>query len=121
MRAINMEKPFPLKYEDKMISLEKLDVDGFAWKREDFLKFLEDQETSEFAILGGDVLSFEEGRLSYTYDNWTAPDRIKTESFNSFCKRTRDAALQYVRAYPPIDNVVFSPVITSETTAGWEA
>jgi hypothetical protein len=114
-----MEKNFPQEYQDKKITLESLKVGGFAWKREYILKFLQDPNTREFAVLGGDVLSYTNGKLAYTYDNWSAPERPRTEPFESFCQRTRDEALKYIRNYPEVDDVIFAPVVTSEVTAGW--
>ncbi len=114
-----MEKQLPEEFELKKISLSSLNVSGFAWTREDFLKFLEHPISSQFAILGGDVLLIQHGELSYTYDNWYVSDRQKTESFTDFCRRGHAEALRYLNAYPKKDNVVFSPTLTSEVTAGW--
>ncbi len=114
-----MEKQLPDEYESKKISLNSLNAIGFAWKREDFLKFLQDPISKEFAILGGDVLIFEQGALTYTYDNWFVSERPKTETFQTFCERAHAEALRYLLAYPKRDNVSFSPTLTSEVTAGW--
>ena len=116
-----MEKKLPKEFEEKRISLSSLNVGGFAWKREDLISFFEDPRSNEFAILGGDVLSYKNGKLSFTYDNWAAPERPRTEPFSSFCQRTKDTALQYIRSYPKDDDIIFSPFITSEVTAGWTA
>ncbi len=114
-----MEKKLPDEYESKKISLSTLNVFGFAWKREDFFKFLKDPISKQFAILGGDVLSVQNDKLSFTYDNWYISERLQTESFESFCNRTHTETLRYLATYPKKHNVVFSPTITSEVTAGW--
>lgn len=54
-----MEKKLPEIYEKKKINLNSLNLGGFAWTREDFLSFLHDPISEDFAILGGDVLSME--------------------------------------------------------------
>ena len=114
-----MEKQLPQEYEDRKISLSSLNVGGFAWKRADILSFLQDPRAKEFAVLGGDVLSYKEGKLTYTYDSWSAGERSRSESFDSYCYRARNEALKYLNSYPQDENIVFSPVITSEVTAGW--
>ena len=113
-----MEKSLPEEYERKKIPVT--DGLGFAWDKETFIRFLGDQSTEQFAILGGDVLALDSssGKYKCTYDSWSINRNGPTEDFSEYCKRSRIKAIEYVNKYPATETTVFAPVLTSEVTAG---
>jgi Immunity protein 40 len=117
-----MEKSLPEIYESKKMDLSSLGISGFAWDRESILKFLSDESTTDFVVLGGNVYLVESGAYKPANANWYVTHRGPTEAFKHYAERARARAKTYIEGYPkgPPD-VVFSPVITSEPTAGLKA
>lgn len=115
-----MEKKLPENIVTAAISLEESGISGIAFSKNDILDFFKSDEIDSFAILGGDVLKFNsiKNKYEYTYDNWYAPDRLIKESFPEFCKRCKESSIKYIEQYPDKEGVVFTPVLTSEITAG---
>ena len=76
------------------------------------LEFLRDEEVKGFAVLGGDVVLVENGKLSYTYDNWYTDSEVG-EAYEHYCARSRAYTLEYVLRYPSEKSVIFAPVMIS--------
>jgi hypothetical protein len=114
-----MKKTLPEKYEER-----KVIVDGglgFGWDRETMIEFLTDSDISDIAILGGDVLEFDDKAKKFktNYDNWFLDRNGSTESFADYCVRSRQKTLEYVMAYKKeFKRIIFAPVLSSEPTAG---
>jgi hypothetical protein len=115
-----MEKKIPDNIMATSIILDKSGISGIAFSKKDILDFLKGNDIDGFAMLGGDVLKFntEKNKYVYTYDNWYAPDRLIKESFSDFCERCKQSSIEYIEKYPNDEGIVYTPVITSEITAG---
>lgn len=114
-----MERKLSEKYLSRIKSINIEGVIGTVWDRELFLEFLQDAESNHYAILGGDLIKVTDGKMEYTYDNWSVKrDREPTESFERFVSRCKEEARLYIEAYPSEKNILFSPIMTSEVTAG---
>lgn len=81
------------------VSLEAEGVHNFGLDRQSALHALTKIRDLGYAILGGDVFEWHEGRLVHTYDNWCA-ERLHGESFTAFVGRSNDLATRYVSEYP---------------------
>ena len=113
-----MELKLSEKFSKHIRPLSIEGVSGSVWGRTLFLQFLEDSESDKFAILGGDIILEKDGKMEYTYDNWSVSERVPTESFADFAQRGIKTAKDYLTRYPDKDGVLFAPVMTSEVTAG---
>lgn len=82
--------------KQKAYSLKDIGVNEYAWKVEDVESVLELLMKKNIAILGGDVLKFDETNTpSYTYDNWSTLQN-DGESRTDFIVRSHKEAMQYV-------------------------
>ena len=54
-----MEKKIPDKYQQELLELNMPGVEGKAWSKELLLKFLDDNSSKDFAIVGGDVIEID--------------------------------------------------------------
>ena len=115
-----MEKQLPKEYENSKVILPNFGGFMFGWSKEIIIKFITDINTNSFVILGGDVLKVnkQNGFYEHTYDNWYVSKRAPKESFEDYAKRSREKALLYIQNYTSNEDIVFSPTITSEVTAG---
>lgn len=75
-------------------------VHAHAWPRDLLLEFIADEVSSSFVILGSDVISHKNGKMIYTYDNWSVDGRNISESFNDYCKGSLRVANEYLKKYP---------------------
>ena len=105
---------------DKLINLKESEMINFGWFRDTIIAFLNDPECDGYAVLGGDVLRFNitNNKYEYTYDSWYVPKRLLSESFENYCRRSQSVAKEYIESYPSTKDVIFSPVISTEVTAG---
>lgn len=112
-----MEQEIPEKYKNKMISIGE---GQFGWKKEDILEFLSDRCSDCFAVLGGDVLSYDSERQRYdcTYDSWHLERNGPQENFSDYCLRSQKKAIEYIQNYKTQNGILFVPVMTSEVTGG---
>ena len=108
----------PEKYRLKTIKVTIPGVIAFAWSKDLLLEFISDQISNDFAIIGGDVITTKNSKMSYTYDSWSSDPRTLNESLNEYRKRCSGTAREYIEKYPVTDDILFIPVITSETTTG---
>lgn len=113
-----MERPLPDKYSNQIKPIAMEGVKGFVWPKKLLLQFLNDEVCKGYAVLGGDVIRLVGSKMEYTYDNWGIDGRRQNESFENYCERSRLLSLDYIQKYPDSDDILFSPVITSEVTAG---
>lgn len=67
----------------------------YALKLYDVLSAIELLEISETAVLGGDILSDESGKLRYTYENWYC-QRQDNEEDADYSKRSCLIAREYI-------------------------
>jgi hypothetical protein len=92
---------------------------SYIWNRAILEAFIEDPKTSNIVLLGGDILEKDDsGRLNYTYDSWSVPGRSPTDSYEAYCKLSRENAREYLKIMRRGDNVFIVPVLTDEMTAG---
>lgn len=105
-----MERQISKKYMDYLIPIVVEGVDGFVWKKEQVLAFLNDGESNYFAVMGGDVLRVSiDGTMEYTYDSWSvSPSRHPQESFADFVNRCKTQTQKYVQEYTDQEDLVFS-------------
>ncbi|PIP93970.1 MAG: hypothetical protein COW00_02930 [Bdellovibrio sp. CG12_big_fil_rev_8_21_14_0_65_39_13] len=114
-----MEKKIPDKYQQELLELNMPGVEGKAWSKELLLKFLDDNSSKDFAIVGGDVIEIDEnGKMKYTYDNWGIDGRNIGESFHEYSGRCAVLTREYILNYPAKENTRFVPVMSSEVTTG---
>jgi hypothetical protein len=73
--------------------------DEVAWSRADALAVLACLVASDVAVLGGDVLHRSKGRTAHAYDNWYC-DRDSGKLWQTYVKRSRRVAEDYMRRYP---------------------
>jgi len=67
----------------------------FALGVDDSLHALSLIEVAKSAVLGGDILSDESGKLSYTYENWYC-QRMVSESEIDYRLRSYQVAREYI-------------------------
>ena len=115
-----MKKKIPDNIMQKSINLINYGMSGIAFTKDDLLNILKSDDILGFAILGGDVLKLnsEKNKYNYTYDNWSISSRLVKESFEDYCKRCLEESINYIEKYPADESIAFSPVLTSEITAG---
>jgi|GEM_PF-2765698 len=114
-----MQRPLSSRYRDYLREINIPGVSGLVWERELLLDFLNSDESSNYAILGGDVLRVVGGQMEYTYDNWfVSGKRHPSETFQNYVARCNARAVEYISAYPIKKGIVFSLVMSSEVTAG---
>ena len=71
--------------------------DELALKIDDALEAIESLQNTQSAILGGDILLDDLGKLTYTYENWYS-EKIPNESHIDYCNRSYDIASNYLHA-----------------------
>lgn len=71
-----------------------------AFNKENALKVLDALEGSNIAVLGGDVVRIDHGRLKYVYAQWNT-EMTGEETAVEFAKRSRLAAGDYVLRFDP--------------------
>src|SRR5688572_444350 len=79
----------------KAESLSALGVEELAWCPEDAFRVLELLQSTEIAVLGGDVYVKRSGKLEPSYENWYAehaPDEVPSE----FAIRSQSIAREYL-------------------------
>lgn len=114
-----MERALAKKYSEKLKKVSIPGVEGWTWDRELLLEFLNDkEECKNYVFFGGDVMKIDNGVMSFTYDNWYVSRRRVLEKFEDYAKRSIETAIDYVRKYPDVPNIVFNVCISSEITAG---
>jgi hypothetical protein len=67
----------------------------YALKLEDVFSAVDLLNTSNTAILGGDILSKKNGKLNYTYENWYCQQQDKEES-DKFISRSHLITREYI-------------------------
>jgi hypothetical protein len=114
-----MKKELSTKFKSKLIEINITGVTGYVWSKDLLLDFINDEESTRFAILGGDVIEIgSDGKMKYTYDNWGIDGRNIGESFHDYCKRCAALTREYIENYPTKENIRFIVVMTCEVTAG---
>ena len=62
-------------------------------------------------ILGGDVLEKnQEGSLELNGSGWFSERKGPSESYKSYCQRSREETLNYIKSYPK-EKVFFAPIL----------
>ncbi len=90
----------------KAIDLQSIGVKNMAWYHSDVLEVIANLDKSSCAILGGDVLSLQDGELKHNYDNWHS-EQQDAETWQKYAKRSRDESKDYVNNYPdPNDKTI---------------
>lgn len=83
--------------ENKGISLSEINPGsreyGLALK--DALDAIDLLESLHIPVLGGDILSNESGKLTYTYENWYS-QKQRDESDDEYVKRSSEEAKNYI-------------------------
>ena len=117
-----LKTKLPKTYEENAYKHPEHGFNGIAWTRETLEKFLEDPTVSKVVILGGDILQKDHNdRLNYTYESWAVSARSPTESYDSYCVRSREKAREYLKIMRNSEGVLIAPVLTDEATAGLHA
>lgn len=115
-----MQRKLSEKYYKRIRPIKIEGVSGFVWDKNTLLEFLDDAESDGYAILGGDVIRESDGKMEYTYDNWSIEkEREAPESFKDFVARCKDYTRQYISSYPISKGIVFAVVMSSDVTAGF--
>ncbi len=66
-----------------------------ALKVDDALQAIELLHNTQSAILGGDILSDDSGKLAYTYENWYC-EKLDNESQTDYVNRSYNIARNYI-------------------------
>ena len=108
----------PHSYEEllqiKGKPLKELGVAGSALVKGDALAAIDVLKGSQVAILGGDVLTFSGGKLSYAKANWYT-NRKTNEQLNDFLARSWSESEDYVKSFPdPEDGSILYALVVSE-------
>lgn len=74
-----------------------------ALNKEGALELLEALRDSSIAVLGGDVVCIDQGRLRYVYAQWSC-ERNAGETSAEFAKRSQHMAYEYVLNFCPAEN-----------------
>lgn len=116
-----MQKELSNIVHSKSIPLEKYNYYGLGFKKQDLIDLIIAGEFDDFAILGGDILIFNEIKSSIepSYSNWYAPERLKDQSFEDYKTLCKDITLNYLKNYQEKENEIVQPVYNSEVTAGF--
>jgi Immunity protein 40 len=69
--------------------------DEIALAINDALEAIELLEGTQSAILGGDILSDESGKLTYIYDNWYS-EKMDSESQEDYANKSYEIAKNYI-------------------------
>lgn len=91
-------KEIPDNLFNKSKSLTSLGVYSVCWSYADAIEVINFLYENNFAILGGDVISFSENKFKYTYDNWSV-DRKKLETDKMYLERSKNESLNYIEDY----------------------
>lgn len=98
MENYKIIEKLPESFKKIAIKCEYFDL-GLGWYREDALKLLEEIESLEFGIWGGDVWKKENENFVPDNANWYC-NNDRNEDWNEFVKRSRKIAIDYIRNYP---------------------
>ena len=80
-------------------TLDHLGVGERAWPRDAAIAIIRHLRSQGVAVLGGDVLSDENGTLRHNYANWHSDPR-PAEAYSEFALRSQEEALAYLEQYP---------------------
>ena len=89
----------PNELKNVVISLEHLHLSEIAWSKENVIQIIECLQKAEIGILGGDVLSIQQGEYRHNYDNWYSA-KAECESKSEFAERSYKEANKYINSYP---------------------
>jgi hypothetical protein len=95
----------PKNIQEKAIDLTSIGLNEVAWQKGDALLLLDYFDTNSVFVLGGDVLTLQDGTYQHNYDNWFF------EKNEGNAKDSVQKAKIYISDYPE-GNYVF--VIVSE-------
>jgi len=76
-------------------SLESLGISEIAWESQDALKAIDFLASKGFAILGGDVYTYDKKGIQSTYDSWYINKKVS----ESFIQESRKKAFDYIIEY----------------------
>ena len=87
-------------------SLESMDISEMAWKSQDALRVIDFLANKGYAILGGDVYTFDKNSIESTYDSWFTNRTIG----ESFIEESKNKAFEYISEYSKNngDNYLYS-------------
>jgi len=109
---IKVVEILPDKFVKSAISLNSLGVCGLAWEYSDFINVVEYLVKHNYLILGGDVYSYNNGKVNSTYDSWyIEKDAVILNS--ELLQQSKIKAISYVDLYNKKngDNYCYSIVI----------
>ena len=91
----NLPNDFPQELLSVGHSLEPIGVSEIAWKSQDALSAIDFLVSKGYAILGGDVYTFNVKGLESTYDSWF----VNKSSSERFVEESRKKAYEYIIQY----------------------
>lgn len=91
---------------NKGISLERQNINEYAFSKENVLKIIRQLEQINIGIAGGDVYKRKKKFFIPTYDNWQC-DIQAGETENEYVQRSCDVALKYIANYHTDLNIFF--------------
>jgi hypothetical protein len=94
----DLPKRFPCELYESAISLQSIGLEELAWKYEDAKKVAECLCSQNYAILGGDVYSFEKEKLVPTYDNWYF-EKEASFSKEEYILKSKERAILFINSY----------------------
>ena len=81
------------------ISLEKLGVNGLAWKKDEVKKIVEILRRKKIPVLGGDVYKIVNNKIQSTYDSWFLNNNGKLDFVDKSFKKT----ISYIEEYESVN------------------
>ena len=116
---MNVPEPYQRILADEGVPLHVINPGSneVALPRDAALRAIQTLHDTAIAILGGDVIATEGGRLRYAGANWHS-DRRPNEDATSFARRSREEATTYLKNYPlqPGHGRLFVLVLSTERT-----
>ena len=112
---VKIEDYIPTEIARRERTLSHLGVDEGAYTYQDAIKLVEHLAEGPVAILGGDVYEDSSQGLRPTYEGWYC-DPSPGEALDAYRKRSRDKALEYLKAFPDT-TAWFVLVMSDEATA----
>jgi len=96
---MNILKLLPASLVDAAILNQPEGCEHVAWRRAEALGVIHHLDSTDFAVLGGDVLVLRGQEFNHALDGWYC-EHQKSESWASYAARSRREAREYLTRYP---------------------
>ena len=91
--------------------------ENVAWRRLQAIDVIHYLQSSNTAVLGGDVIVKKDGVFELTLDSWHS-DHQKGETWSAYAARSRQEAMDYLTRYPEEGDVAYTFVLQEKPAAG---